>query len=71
VLVESCDGLADGPSGALRTVFAAAGVVALELSNGFEFAEGFGFDGFGFVFGIEDEMLRADPPSPRLWRSRG
>ena len=37
-----------------RAVAGTAGMLLLEFSDLLEFAEGFGFDGFGLVFGIED-----------------
>ena len=45
-LVQACDGLAYGFDGSLCGVFGAVGVLALELVDGFEVAEGFGFFGF-------------------------
>jgi len=46
--------LAHGPDGALGAVLGAATVMALKLGDGLEFAERFGFDGFGFVFVIKN-----------------
>ena len=54
MLVQPRHSLAYDSGDVLSAVFGAAGVVFLELGDGLEFAEGFGLDGFGFVFGVED-----------------
>ena len=51
--MEALDCTADGVGRASGVVGRAAGVVPLELGDGFKFAEGFGFDGLGFV-AVED-----------------
>jgi hypothetical protein len=38
----------------LRAVLATVAVMFLKIHDGFEFAQGFGFDGFGFRFVVED-----------------
>ncbi len=46
VAVEAGDGFADGIGGALGGTLNPATVEALKFGDGFEFAEGFLFDGF-------------------------
>ncbi len=52
--VETEDGLANGSGDALRAVPGAAATLALEFGDGFQLAQGFGFDGFGFGIVVED-----------------
>ena len=54
MLVEAGDGRSDGVGGSLGVGSGAAVVLALEFGDGFEVAEGFGFDGFGLVGVVED-----------------
>ncbi len=56
VVVETVDRPAQGFGGASGAIFGAGAVLALEFGDGFQFAEGFGFDGLGFVFRVEDSF---------------
>src|SRR5260370_42389568 len=52
-LVETRDRAPDRVRRPLCAVARTPAVLALKFDDGFEFAEGFGFHGFGFIFGIE------------------
>jgi hypothetical protein len=53
-LVKAGDGFADGVGGALSVTALTFTVLFLEFDDGFEFSQGFLFDGFGFVFIVDD-----------------
>ena len=52
--METGDGFADGVGGALGIGSGAFAVLFLEFEDGFDFAQSFLFDGFGFIFVVED-----------------
>ena len=54
MLMKACHGSADGADRALSAVLGAAAMLPLKFGDGFQFAKGFLFDGFGLVFIVQD-----------------
>jgi hypothetical protein len=54
MLMESRHGAPHSVRRAPAAIPGTAAMLALKFGDLFQFAQGFGFDGFGFVFGIED-----------------